>query len=113
MLLGQGDFIRHLMDLLAYVITCACGMVWVWSHLHVCMYVCSGDLSKPASTLYLHNLTGILEAAVRATNAQYDSPEVLHRLDVRMLDLSPGDQGWDVFSLHYHVDGPIGTVSRV
>lgn len=28
-----------------------------------------------------------------------------------MLDLSPGDHGWDVFSLHYHVDGPISTVS--
>ena len=27
-----------------------------------------------------------------------------------MLELSPGDQGWDVFSLHYHVDGPISTV---
>ena len=70
----------------------------------------SSDLSKPASTLYLHNLTGILETAIRATNAQYDSSDALKRLDVRLLDLSPGDQGWDVFSLHYHVDGPIGTV---
>ena len=73
------------------------------------MYI-SSDLSKPASTLYLHNLTGILEAAIRATNAQYDSSDALKRLDVRLLDLSPGDQGWDVFSLHYHVDGPISTV---
>ena len=24
--------------------------------------------------------------------------------------MSPGDHGWDVFSLDYHVDGPIGTV---
>ena len=30
-------------------------------------------------------------------------------LSVRLL-LLPGDQGWDVFSLHYHVDGPISTV---
>lgn len=73
----------------------------------------SPDLSKPASTLYLHNLTGTLEAAIRATNAQYEPTDILHRLDVRMLDLSPGDRGWDVFSLHYHVDGPIGTVSRI
>lgn len=86
LLLGQGDFIKHLMDLLA------------------------PDLSKPASTLYLHNLTGTLEAAIRATNAQYEDADILNRLDVRMLDLSPGDRGWDVFSLHYHVDGPIGTV---
>lgn len=24
--------------------------------------------------------------------------------------VSPGDTGWDVFSLDYHVDGPIATV---
>ena len=48
---------------------------------------------------------------MRATNAQYEDTDILNRLDVRKLDLSPGDQGWDVFSLHYHVDGPISTVS--
>lgn len=83
----------------------------VWTSIELPLSTCSSDLSKPASTLYLHNLTGILETAIRATNAQYDSSEALKRLDVRLLDLSPGDQGWDVFSLHYHVDGPIGTVS--
>lgn len=86
LLLGQGDFIRHLMDLL------------------------KPELARPATTLYQHNLTGILETAVRATNAQYDSPEILKRLDVRLLEVSPGDTGWDVFSLDYHVDGPIATV---
>ncbi|KAF6085133.1 tubulin gamma complex associated protein 3 [Phyllostomus discolor] len=86
LLLGQGDFIRHLMDLL------------------------KPELARPATTLYQHNLTGILETAVRATNAQFDSPEILRRLDVRLLEVSPGDTGWDVFSLDYHVDGPIATV---
>ncbi|XP_050408701.1 gamma-tubulin complex component 3 homolog [Patella vulgata] len=86
LLLGQGDFIRHLMDLL------------------------EEDLAKPASNLYLHNLTGILEMAIRATNAQYDDSDTLKRLDVRLLEVSPGDTGWDVFSLDYHVDGPIKTV---
>ena len=28
-----------------------------------------------------------------------------------VLKVSPGDTGWDVFSLDYHVDGPISTVS--
>ncbi|EDO26597.1 predicted protein [Nematostella vectensis] len=56
MLLGQGDFIRHLMDLL------------------------EPDLAKPASTLYMHNLTGVMETAIRATNAQYENPEMLKRL---------------------------------
>lgn len=27
------------------------------------------------------------------------------------LQVSPGDTGWDVFSLDYHVDGPIATVT--
>ncbi|KAK3095374.1 hypothetical protein FSP39_013926 [Pinctada imbricata] len=86
LLLGQGDFIRHLMDLL------------------------EDDLAKPAGNLYLHNLTGILETAIRATNAQFDDSDILKRLDVRLLEVSPGDAGWDVFSLDYHVDGPIRTV---
>ena len=28
-----------------------------------------------------------------------------------LFQVSPGDTGWDVFSLDYHVDGPISTVS--
>ncbi|XP_075910838.1 gamma-tubulin complex component 3 [Petromyzon marinus] len=86
LLLGQGDFVRHLMDLL------------------------KPELARPANTLYQHNLTGILETSVRATNAQFDSPDILNRVDVRLLEVSPGDTGWDVFSLDYHVDGPIATV---
>ncbi|XP_076370838.1 gamma-tubulin complex component 3 homolog isoform X1 [Tachypleus tridentatus] len=86
LLLGQGDFIRHLMDLL------------------------EEELPKSANMLYLHNLSGILESAIRATNAQFDSPDILQRLDLRLLEAAVGDTGWDVFSLDYHVDGPIGTV---
>ena len=58
------------------------------------------ELARPATTLYQHNLTGILETAVRATNAQFDSPEILKRLDVRLLEvptLGPGQRphgGW-------------------
>jgi len=86
LLLGQGDFIRHLMDVL------------------------HKDLAGPASALYIHNLTSTLETAVRATNAQYDDPDTLSRLDVQLFEVSPGDVGWDVFSLVYRVDGPIRTV---
>lgn len=42
---------------------------------------------RPATTLYQHNLTGILETAVRATNAQFDNAEILKRLDVRLLEV--------------------------
>ncbi|XP_065841235.1 gamma-tubulin complex component 3 homolog [Oscarella lobularis] len=86
LLMGQGDFIRHLMDLL------------------------EPELEQDAGHLYLHNLSGTLESAVRATNAQFDDSDILERLDVRLLELSAGDTGWDVFSLDYHVDGPIQTV---
>jgi len=61
--------------------------------------------------MFQQNLSGILAAAVRATNAQYDWPEALKRLDVRKLDVSPGDKGWDVYSLYYRMDGAIYTVS--
>eukprot|EP00042_Codosiga_hollandica_P042747 m.395902 g.395902 ORF g.395902 m.395902 type:complete len:486 (-) comp56402_c0_seq3:19-1476(-) len=52
----------------------------------------------------------LLETSIRATNAQYDSAEILSRLDVRLLQGFSGDSGWDVFSLNYRVDGPIKIV---
>jgi gamma-tubulin complex component 3 len=68
------------------------------------------ELDQPASSLYPHNLSGILETAIRATNAQFEDPDILERLDVFLLEAQPGDTGWDVFSLNYKVAGPIGTV---
>ncbi len=68
------------------------------------------ELGRPASQLYPHNLAGVLETAIRATNAQFEDPEILERLDVRLLDIQPGDTGWDVFSLDYKMSGPVGTV---
>ena len=35
-----------------------------------------------------------------------------YNVDV-FFQVSPGDTGWDVFSLDYHVDGPISTVSAL
>ena len=44
---------------------------------------------------------------------QYESPEILGRLDVKLLEIQPGDTGWDVFSLDYKVRPPAtGTSSR-
>ncbi len=86
LLLGQGDIIRYLLELL------------------------EEELGRPAAQLYPHNLAGVLETAIRATNAQFEDPEILERLDVRLLDVQPGDTGWDVFSLDYKMSGPVGTV---
>ncbi|KAL1944175.1 hypothetical protein VTO73DRAFT_3360 [Trametes versicolor] len=86
LLLGYGDFADQLMDTLG------------------------PSLSRPANTLYRHNLTATLESALRSSNAQNDPSDVLRRLDARMLEYSHGEIGWDVFTLEYKVDAPIDTV---
>ncbi|TCD70811.1 Microtubule-nucleating Tub4p (gamma-tubulin) complex component [Steccherinum ochraceum] len=86
LLLGHGDFIDQLMETLA------------------------PSLARPANTLYRHNLTATLEAAIRSSSAQNDPADVLRRLDARMLEYSHGEIGWDVFTLEYKVDAPIDTV---
>ncbi|CAG9108124.1 unnamed protein product [Plutella xylostella] len=90
LLLAQGDFVHHLMTLM------------------------QDELNKPASSLYVHNLSCTLEAAVRATNAQFEPPHVLSRLHVNLYPNCDGriqeDSGWDVFALQYRVDGPLGTL---
>ncbi|KAL8721949.1 MAG: hypothetical protein Q9225_001463 [Loekoesia sp. 1 TL-2023] len=86
LLLGQGDFIALLMESL------------------------SSNLDRPAGSQYRHTLTAQLEHAIRGSNAQYDSPEVLRRLDARLLELSHGEIGWDVFTLEYKVDAPVDVV---
>jgi hypothetical protein len=68
------------------------------------------SLLKPANSLYRHNLTATLETAIRSSNAQTDPPDVLRRLDARMLEYSQGEIGWDVFTLEYKVDAPLDTV---
>lgn len=86
LLLGQGDFIALLMESL------------------------STNLDRPANSQYRHTLTAQLEHAIRASNAQYDTPEVLRRLDARMLELSHGEIGWDCFTLEYKIDAPVDVV---
>ena len=68
------------------------------------------ELKKRAGQLYRHNLTGVLEGALRASNAQFEPTFVLDRVGVRLLEASPGDTGWEVFSLDYAVDAPLDAV---
>ncbi|KAI9699697.1 MAG: Gamma-tubulin complex component 3 [Candelina mexicana] len=86
LLLGQGDFIALLMETL------------------------SSYLDRPANTLLRHNLTAQLEHAIVGSNAQFDSPDVLRRLDARLLELSHGETGWDVFTLEYKIHAPVDVV---
>lgn len=92
LLLGQGDFIRHLMDLLksdlpppSVLIKLSQRPAGTWGV--TVSFLGRPELARPATTLYQHNLTGILETAVRATNAQFDNAEILKRLDVRLLEV--------------------------
>lgn len=68
------------------------------------------SLARPAHTLYQHNLSAALETAIRASNAQYEDPEILRRLDARSLEYAPGDTGWDTFTLEYRVESPVSAV---
>ncbi|WVQ79124.1 hypothetical protein IAT38_001219 [Cryptococcus sp. DSM 104549] len=86
LMLGAGDFTELLMEALA------------------------PRLSKPAISLYRHHLTSDLESAIRGSNAQFDSPDILRRLDARILEYSHGETGWDCFALQYKVEAPLNAV---
>lgn len=86
LLLGQGDFIALLMESLA------------------------ANLDRPANSQYRHTLTAQLEHAIRNSNAQHEPADVLSRLDARMLELSHGEIGWDVFTLEYRVNAPLDVI---
>ncbi|KAL5545439.1 hypothetical protein UlMin_005126 [Ulmus minor] len=86
LLLGQGDFVQYLMD------------------------VVGPELSEPANTISSFQLAGLLETAIRASNAQYDDPDILDRLRIKMMPHGAGDRGWDVFSLEYDARVPLDTV---
>ncbi|KAL5707865.1 Gamma-tubulin complex component 3 [Ranunculus cassubicifolius] len=86
LLLGQGDFVQYLMDIVG------------------------PELSEPANTISSFKLAGLLESAIRSSNAQYDDPDMLDRLRVKMMPHGSGDRGWDVFSLEYDARVPLNTV---
>ncbi|KAK6149238.1 hypothetical protein DH2020_016763 [Rehmannia glutinosa] len=86
LLLGQGDFVQYLMDIVG------------------------PELSEAANTISSFKLAGLLESAIRSSNAQYDDPDILDRLRVKMMPHNTGDRGWDVFSLEYDARVPLNTV---
>ncbi|CAD8126463.1 unnamed protein product [Paramecium sonneborni] len=79
LLLGQGEFIHTLMELL------------------------QTELNKPAQQCYRHTLLSILESAFKNI-----SQEV--RLNVKLLEPSQNDTGWEIFCLDYAIDEPLNTI---
>ena len=86
LLIGQGDFIQYLMDIVGL------------------------DLSQVVNTTSSFKLSRLLETAIRASNAQYDDPNILNNLRVKMMPHHNGDRGWDVFSLEYNARDPLNTI---
>jgi len=106
LLLGQGDFICTLMDLLN---------VEFESH-----------KGRGVDEIYMHNMIGILHEAFRSTNAKFLPKAVLQRVRVKLLkpdnrsaqqfwiDATEHDNndldGWDIFSLGYDIEAPLTAV---
>ena len=86
LLLGQGDMMQSLMESLFE------------------------ELNKPANLIFKHNLQSNLESAIRASNAQYNDPECLKKLYIKLINASVGDIGWDIFCLEYKVDLPLSVI---
>ena len=86
LLLGQGDMIQSLMESLFE------------------------ELDKPANLIFKHNLQSNLESAIRGSNAQYNDPDCLKKLNIKLNSASVGDIGWDIFCLEYKVDLPLSII---
>lgn len=88
LLLGQGDFIKMLMELLYH------------------------DLERDGREILKHNLMTLMGDAIRATNARFDEPYILDRLDITLMEATEREKGWDVFSLFYHFrdGGPLSCI---
>ncbi|KAH8303390.1 hypothetical protein KR059_009733, partial [Drosophila kikkawai] len=86
LLLGQGDFvsilIQHMKD----------------------------ELERKGTDIFAHDLSAMLDAALRCENAQHEDPEILNHLDVVLQTPFPGECGWDIISLQYTVHGPLATM---
>lgn len=67
-------------------------------------------MDRSAKELYRLELSSIVDSTVRATSTQFDDPEVLNYLDVRLSNPFEGETGWDIFTLKYSVKGPLATL---
>lgn len=94
LLLGQGDFIQVIVDLL-----------------HTEFDKSIRGSSSPVKYMFDRNLLSVLEAAKRASQVQYEDPEVSECISIRTMVPQEGDEcGWDVFSLDYVVQSPLRVI---
>ena len=86
LLLGQGDMIQSLMELLY------------------------NELKKPGNTIFKYVLQSFLESSINSTNARYNDKECLDKLNIKLLNPRPGDIGWDIFCLEYNISLPLSII---
>lgn len=86
LLLGQGDFVESLIDL------------------------AKPELCKDTKEVHRHQLMGIVDMAIRQSNAQFLHADTIARVGVKLLKPSSGEKGWDVFLLEYAIDSPLHVV---
>ena len=86
LLFGQGDFVRHLFDLLA------------------------NNIFPGSKNPHHHNLTGIVETAIRASAQSSEDAEVRDRVHVSTMEATTGDDLFSVFTLEYKVDMPCNAI---
>jgi len=70
------------------------------------------ELEAPAAGLVMkqHALVGILETAVRGSNAALEDRDLTDCLYVQFASAGPGAKGWDVFQLGYRVEAPLDSL---
>lgn len=73
--------------------------------------ICRPDLNKCVGTLHTYNLMRSLEDAMYKSNAQFDDPQVVNKLCVKMMVTSERESASEAFCLQYRLEGPLNTVS--
>lgn len=64
-------------------------------------------------TLHTYSLMRSLEDAIYKSNAQFDDPDVLNKLCVKMLATSERENVSEAFCLQYRLEGPLNAVSAL
>lgn len=86
LLLGQGDFVAALMDLMVV------------------------ELDKPAKDISALTLNHLVRQAMMASNGKFDDEDVVDRLQAKKHQHTDNEPGWHVFSLNYAITGPLATI---
>mmetsp|Transcript_5481 Transcript_5481/g.23267 ORF Transcript_5481/g.23267 Transcript_5481/m.23267 type:complete len:478 (-) Transcript_5481:284-1717(-) len=95
LMFGKFRLVEHLESLRSYLLLMRGDFVQVITD------ALGEDLDKPAGMILRHNLVRVLENSMRISSGENESEIDRDRLDVRLLEASKKDTGWDIFRLDY------------